>query len=189
MKLEILQVSEVDNLNEFIEFWKKQYFYNGENTYDDIIEKEYLLEDDLKELYIWKNGTPLSAKKQLSFEVKILSKLDLINNWKEKGFKLELFLEEFKDVSFVWKIFLLHKISPNSYPIYDQHIHRAFNKINNLEWENISNTISNKIKENFYFNTYLGFLELNKVNDLRKLDKAFFAYGQFLNSKIGKADL
>ena len=190
MKLEILQFSEVDNLTQFISFWSKLYFYNGENMYDELIEKEKLSEEDLLKLYIWKNGTNLSKLKNIAFETKILSKLVIINNMKLNDFSLEDFLIEFDDLSAVWKIFLLHVIKPNTYPIYDQHVHRTFHKINSLEWEGISNdNISNKNKEKFYFGLYLPFLKENNIKDFRKLDKAFFAYGQFLKTNLGKQNL
>ncbi len=62
-------------------------------------------------MYTWKNGMNLSANKQESLENKILSKLDIINDFKNHGLPtLDFFLDEFKEVSFVWKIFLLCNI-------------------------------------------------------------------------------
>ena len=69
----------------------------------------------------------LSGGKQNSLDNKIKKKLFLINNLKTNDeIDLILFREEFKSLTTVWKIFLLHIIKPNVYPIYDQHIHRAF---------------------------------------------------------------
>ena len=94
------------------------------------------------------------------------------------------FNKEFKNLSAVWKIFLLHLINPNTYPIYDQHIHRTFLFIHNENWSNISNdTITNKDKEKFYFDRYLPFIQARNIKDLKQLDEAFFAFGQFLNTR------
>lgn len=94
------------------------------------------------------------------------------------------FKKEFKNVSTVWKIFLLHTIKPNKYPIYDQHIHRTFLFIHNEDWSNITNdTVTNKNKELFYFDRYLPFVESIDYSNLKKLDEAFFAFGQFLNTR------
>lgn len=84
----------------------------------------------------------------------------------------------------VWKIFLLHIIKPVIYPIYDQHIHRTFHYIHNEDWSNISNdTITNRDKEKFYFEKYLPFIQNSNLKDLKQLDEAFFAFGQFLNTR------
>ncbi|MCT3661373.1 hypothetical protein HZP71_11770 [Elizabethkingia anophelis] len=131
------------------------------------------------ELYIWKNGMNLSAKKLEILEKKILLKLDIINDLKSQYLPiLDSFLEEFQEVSFVWKIFLLHIINPNTYPIYDQHIHRAFNYLQS------ENNYNQHVTQNeFYFNHYLPFIRLKKIDNLKKLDEAFFAFGQFINTK------
>jgi hypothetical protein len=125
----------------------------------------------------------LSNKKQKSLDDKIVSKLAIINSFKENNdWSTEDFQNQFNDLSAVWKIFLLHIISPNTYPIYDQHINRAYNYIHELSYSEISASMPNKNKELFYFETYLGFLkELNEVN-LKKFDEAFFAFGKFINT-------
>jgi hypothetical protein len=117
-------------------------------------------------------------------DTKIKSKLTTINTFKKSdSIDEEAFKIEFKKVSAVWKIFLLHIIKPNKYPIYDQHIHRAFLFIHNEDWNYIANTISDKAKEQFYFESYLPFIEDHNIKDLKKLDEAFFAFGQFINTK------
>jgi hypothetical protein len=118
----------------------------------------------------------LSVLKQKSLDTKIKTNLSIINTFKKSDtIDLEAFKIEFKKVSAVWKIFLLHIIKPNKYPIYDQHIHRAFLFIHNEDWDNISNTsINSKSKEQFYFERYLPFIEANDIKDLKRLDEAFF---------------
>tara|TARA_B110000285_G_scaffold210694_1_gene252741 strand:+ start:1734 stop:2102 length:369 start_codon:yes stop_codon:yes gene_type:complete len=120
----------------------------------------------------------LSVLKQKSLDTKIKAKLTIINTFKKSdSLDLEAFKIEFKKVSAVWKIFLLHIIKPNKYPIYDQHIHRAFLFIHNEDWRNIQNTMNEKVKEQFYFDRYLPFIEAQNIKDLKKLDEVFFAFG------------
>jgi hypothetical protein len=173
------------NHTEFIHQWSKLYSYSNETSYYNSITKEVFELNDIQNLYIWKNGMKLSASKQKSLDTKIKTKLSIINTLKKYNtISVEDFKTEFKDVSAVWKIFLLHTIKPNKYPIYDQHIHRAFLFIHNEDWSNISNdTVTNKEKELFYFDRYLPFVKSINYSNLKKLDEAFFAFGQFLNTR------
>lgn len=167
----------------FVRQWNSFYNYDNMNLYDDNIEKKTFTKDDLTNLFIWKNGTNLSESKKKSLEKNVLSKLDLINKFK-KRFNINTFLEEFKDVSFVWRIFLLHIVNPNDYPIYDQHIHRAFLFFNkDSSFKEIDNNISKKQKDAFYFGNYIHFITKLRVVDnykIQDLDRAFFSFGQFL---------
>lgn len=173
------------DLLDFIIFWSKQYSFSNEAIYRNSIFTKSFTISDIQNLYVWKNGMKLSALKQKSLDDKIKSKLSIINNFKSNDeIDLKTFRNEFKNLSVVWKIFLLHLINPNTYPIYDQHIHRSFLFIHNEDWSNISNdTISNKEKETFYFNRYLPFIQRSNVTDLKQLDEAFFSFGQFLKTR------
>ncbi|UGU14250.1 hypothetical protein LS482_11050 [Sinomicrobium kalidii] len=180
MKYPILLPDYLSDFSEFIAFWSKQYYYPTNISYysENIHKKEYT-EEDITDLYTWKNGMKLSVKKEKSLQEKILAKLEILNVYKkEKELPLNAFLSEFKGVSFVWKIFLLHILKPDQYPIYDQHIHRAFKY---LHPEN--GNLQKVSKNEFYFDHYLLFIKQQGVKDLKKLDEAFFAFGQFLNTK------
>lgn len=174
-----------NDLLDFINFWSKQYSFSNEAVYSNSISKKAFTITDIQNLYVWKNGMKLSELKQKSLDDKIKSKLSIINEFKSNDeIDLKVFSKEFKNLSAVWKIFLLHLLRPNIYPIYDQHIHRTFLFIHNEDWNNISNdSISNKDKEMFYFDSYLPFIQRSNVTDLKQLDEAFFAFGQFLNTR------
>lgn len=182
LNLPILQ-NEQSSLPQFINFWSKFYDYPNEELYARI-DQPQLTETDIASLYEWKNGMSLSGAKQLSLNKKIIGKIDTINQIK-KSPKIDLaaFSHEFGNLSFVWRIFLLHIIKPQKYPIYDQNIHRCFNYIHSREHRKITNTISEKSKEQFYFEDYLPFIETLNGIPLRKIDRAFFAFGQFLSAK------
>ena len=186
MNLLNFEINKSNNLNSFIESWSKLYSFSNEAIYKNTISKKEFSESDIQNLFVWKNGMKLSVLKQKSLNEKIKSKLKIINEFKSKDeICLNTFRKEFKTLkATVWKVFLLHIIKPNNYPIYDQHIHRTFLFIHNETWNTISNTsINNKEKEQFYFDRYLLFIETNEIKDLKKLDEAFFAFGQFLNTR------
>ncbi|MDP2686534.1 MAG: hypothetical protein Q8O62_04895 [Aequorivita sp.] len=184
MNLPYLNKQSYISLDSFIDSWSKLYSFSNEAVYNKSISQEILTKTDIQNLYEWKNGMVLSLIKQNSLETKIKSKLSLINAFKAKDeINLDVYKMEFKNLSAVWKIFLLHIIKPNEFPIYDQHIHRTFLFIHNEDFSNISTFITNQNKERFYFDRYLPFIQSNNIEDLKKLDEAFFAFGQFLKTR------
>ncbi|APS40608.1 hypothetical protein [Salegentibacter sp. T436] len=185
MNLPTLNNQFENSLKLFIDKWSKLYSFSNKAIYSKSIVKEIFTKTDIQNLYNWKNGMKLSVLKQKSLDTKIITKLPIINAYKKSDtIELEAFKIEFKKVPAVWKIFLLHIIKPSKYPIYDQHIHRAFLYIHNGAWSNVRNTMSNKAKEEFYFEKYLPFIESQNIKDIKQLDEAFFAFGQFLNSQF-----
>ena len=169
------------SLQEFISFWSKLYVYDNAVLYERI-HNTTLSEDDLKDLYKWKNGMKLSKAKEKSLNAKIISKIEIVNNLRAaSNFDLEYFLKEFKQVSVVWKVFLLHILKPNRFPIYDQHVHRAYRFINNQSSNDIRTSMNESVKLKFYFEEYYPFVRQSKITDLKKMDEAFFAFGQFIN--------
>ncbi|MDI9363706.1 MAG: hypothetical protein QM541_02055 [Flavobacterium sp.] len=172
------------SLNEFINTWAKGYNYLNMELYTDIIYKTQYTTTDLQNLFVWKNGMPLSSKKEISFQEKLNKKLPIINelknNWEEDRFN-----DEFNNISSVWRIFLMHIIQPKQYPIFDQHVYRAFKYI--VEQEiNSALPIYDKSRMKIYFNEYLPFY-LNCVENMdesftsKQLDDALWMFGKFLN--------
>ena len=186
MKLPILRQIDQSYLKDFIDFWSKLYSNTPEleKIYSETIRKPQFDENDIQELFKWKNGMTLSKEKQSSLDKKIKIKLPLINELKiQNPFRLSDFQENF-ELSAVWKIFLLHIIKPDKYPIYDQNINRAYNFIHGLEYKNLSaDSMTDKDKETFYFETYMKFVDKLEGFNLKTLDQAFFAFGQFIRNK------
>lgn len=181
LNLPILTNRQSGSLQGFISFWSKLYVYDNAVLYERIYTKT-LSKDDLKDLYKWKNGMKLSQAKEKSLNTKIISKIDIVNNLRAaSNFDLEYFLKEFKQVSVVWKVFLLHILKPNRFPIYDQHVHRAYRFINNQSSNGIKASMNESVKLKFYFEEYYPFVRQSKITDLKKMDEAFFAFGQFIN--------
>ncbi|MEJ8802826.1 hypothetical protein [Pontibacter sp. H249] len=178
----ILHKTQETDLQRFIDFWSRLYRYPLERLYNNTITKSQFDPDDIQSLFKWKNGMDLSSRKQQSLDTKIKSQLKVINQMKLQAvLDVECFLAEFSGLTAVWKIFLLHIIKPLRYPIYDQHINRAYNFVHDLEYRHISASgMTCRTKEDFYFNTYLPFIRNQGSINLKKLDEAFFALGRFL---------
>jgi hypothetical protein len=177
----VLTKTQSGSLQEFISFWSKLYAYDNAVLYNKIHHK-VLSEKDIKDLFQWKNGMKLSQAKEKSLKIKILKKIKIINSLRATTeIDLDYFLKEFKEVSVVWKVFLLHIISPSMYPIYDQHIHRAYRFMNNEASDGIKASMNEATKLKFYFEEYYPFVKQSKIKDLKKMDEAFFAFGQFIN--------
>jgi hypothetical protein len=159
---------------EFINFWSKQYSYENDHLYDDNIGKE-LIEDRIWALFKWKNGGPLSKKKQASVKENFINEipcnLDNVN--------LLTYLN--KAGGAIWRIFWLHCNRPNIYPIYDQHVHRAMAKLKN--WGRLEIPSKNKVKVEMYINHYLPFWREFLEYPPKKVDEALWSYGKFLKLK------
>lgn len=68
MNLVLLTVNIAEGLDEFINHWSKLYFYVNEDLYDNSIDKEIFIKEDIQNLYTWKNGMRLSEVKQRSVD-------------------------------------------------------------------------------------------------------------------------
>jgi hypothetical protein len=181
-----IQAKPSSSIEEFITYWRKLYVDTNERLYSDNIKVSKFDAKNITQLFHWKNGMTLtgSGGKEISLNNKILARLDVINKLKNgDDFDIDEFNNEFKDVSAVWRIFLLHIIQPERYPIYDQHTHRTYTFINNQKWDAVTNVLPDKIKLDFYFKEYLPFIQQLEVEDLKALDEALFAFGQFLNTR------
>ena len=182
--LVLLSVKQAKSVEEFVEHWRAYYQYGDSERYSSNIKAREFTPMNLRELYRWKNGMTLkgSGGKEKSLQKKITSKTRKINQFKlAKRVDLDAFNKEFANISAVWRIFLLHIIKPRVYPMYDQHVHRAYLFINDKDWSNIHNKISNEKKLQFYFEHYYPFIKQLNYSNLKALDEALFAFGQYLN--------
>ncbi len=182
MKFEKVTLTNTDCRN-FVEFWSSLYDYSQEALYK-LTEKEQFTLADVQRLYEWKNGSRLSGKKQELLN-KIKNKLDTINELKVH-FNHEKFVSEFKDISAIWQIFLLHIIAPTKYPIFDQHVARSYYYIVENRCREIPFKQTDKL--NLYHKKYIAFFDgMAQENPRKKVDEALWAYGKFLKTNYGKA--
>ncbi|MBU9723825.1 MULTISPECIES: hypothetical protein [Bacillaceae] len=192
-----LTITKIDRLEEFINEWAQFYQYNTKHEYDTAfyeaaIQKVKYDEGDITKLFLWKNGTPFSEAKK-AYVSSIEDKFKTINAYKVRGFTMEELNTTFPDLSDgIWKIFLLHIIDPLKYPIFDQHVYRAYMYIKHQQQKELPYS-RNQIM-NIYLEEYVPYINdlfktetstLKTHQKLRKLDRALFAFGRFLKSSYG----
>jgi hypothetical protein len=169
----------------FIDSWEKLYNYGNGDAYTSAIAKTSFNYDDLVQLYVWKNGMTLSAEKSASFEKYIASQIDVINKLKQ-SFHRDLFDQHFGSLRAVWRIFLLHIINAD-YPIFDQHVYRAFAYIQHAEKRQLPSSQSKCM--DIYDKEFIPFIwdlkELSPNHSLTQIDHALWAFGKFLKDYPG----
>lgn len=182
------------SIEEFVACWCVAYNTDTEHLYADRINKKQFSADDIIQLYVWKNQGVLSGPKGKSVENNIVAKLDVINQLK-KDYNEETFQANFKDMTAVWKIFLKHIISPNQFPIFDQHVYRAYSylttgEIKEIETDvkNVRSSLRERAKETIYTEQYVPFARGLLQNDipLKVVDEALMSFGRFLKSDYTK---
>jgi hypothetical protein len=182
MKLQTLKVNNVSP-EEFITFWSVQYDYPFDDLYRKNIELDKFDPETLREFFLWKNGMRLSGNKETAFN-NIVQHIDVINDLKQNGFTPDVFEQYFGNTATIWKIFLMHIICPSEYPIFDQHVYRAFRFINSLPNEDLPENKIEKSKK--YFDEYRPFYqqiqkEANGFSD-KVIDEALWGFGKFLST-------
>ena len=176
----------IEGLNDpiqFIQKWSKVYDYQGEDKYKNNINKGLDDDSSMLRLFEWKNGTG---------NVIYQSKMERVNNFIKKRTELRKLQLKFnwdhyenliepKKGSVIWKIFLLHLIDPNEFPIYDQHVYRSFRFFTTGIIED------RPTNDRDYYETYkFGYLDwFNKLKNVhglepRMMDKSFFSFGKML---------
>ena len=157
------------DISDFMEHWSSKYVYQTEHKYDDNIGKP-LTEESRLELFEWKNGSVISAKKLESIDKNYPLSFD--------GDKAERYLNHRESGGAIWNIFYIHILEPSKWPIFDQHTFRAMRYIQSGQIEEIEE--NDKRKYENYVDEYMPFISALGDVDHRKLDKALFSFGQFL---------
>lgn len=165
------------NQQQFVEFWSLRYEYAQENLYLNNV-GQALTEQGILELYQWKNGTPLSARKLTSVHRNFVQRRGELAQL-QPNVTANDFLAHFNNGGAIWRIFWLHCWQPNRFPIYDQHVHRAMAFISNGVPEEIPQYDPRKIEA--YIDRYLPFHAQFAAIDGRAVDKALWAFGKFIN--------
>lgn len=187
MKTFVLDFKNV-GLKDFILFWRDYY---NEGKYSD---KDYLFHlrkgglleaEDLLYLLQWKNAGPLSQKKMGIYNA-AKENLDRLNGFRKKqSIDSDEVVELFSVVSdiirtgLIWRVFLMHVTRPDDFPMFDQHVYRAFTF---LQEGQITDRSFSEKDINLYLD-YFSFVrkvEEETSLDLRTIDKAFFAFGKFI---------
>jgi hypothetical protein len=168
--------------SDFVGYWKEQYSYPNSHWYYDNINLTKYNHHNICDLFCWKNGMNLSHPKQLVVN-SIALKLDFVNQLKQQ-YDEDFFVREFGYLSAIWQVFLRHIIQPAQFPIFDQHVYRAFRYLQRQEKDEIPNNKVLKLK--IYFEQYLAFyLDMEENTELftgKEIDDALWAFGKFLGN-------
>lgn len=186
----IIQLQPVNNWSAFVNHWEKAYAYLDDNQdYD-----TYLVNRDVSfafdkanlfRLFAWKNktGDKLNAKKEKTVDG-LIGKLVELNQLRER-WDDSLFNKHFGEISAIWQTFLMHIIQPDRFPIFDQHVYRAFTYLQTSQAEELKGTT--KLKLTYYDQYRLFFDSIRNQSgcDARKLDRALWAFGKFIKQYPG----
>ena len=188
MKYYILKKQDAD-FADFVEFWAELYDDKDEQIYREYIGQP-LTPKSVKALLAWK--AMLITKKSIEggnhpFVKALIADLGHFQSIQSNPLTSEdadkFLTTELKGKGMIWKIFTLHILHPDKYPIFDQHVYRSMVYLKTGKIAEISKNPEEKQLK--YLNEYLPFYnELGYYED-RKLDKALFSFGQFLKTRFG----
>jgi hypothetical protein len=136
-----------------------------------------LTEERIARWFVWKNGTPLSAKKIKAIR-RYLSPDEHIDQAASTE-ALQQFLN--RPGGAIWRIFWLHLQHPQHFPIYDQHVHRAMAFM--LAWPNLEIPDHNPAKVRIYLDDYRAFFARFEGYNHREVDRALWSFGRFLRTE------
>ncbi len=90
-------------------------------------------------------------------------------------------LERKKGFGFVWAVFVLHCVHPKTYPLYDQHVYRAYEAIqgNNKESPKQAPASWNRYLE--YVQFFKNLVENSEMSEII-VDRALWTYGKYLKT-------
>ena len=130
----------------------------------------------------WAYHTPVS---RLTWE-----KLDRISNEIVNGTPDEFPIEppkvfnqlmKCKGFSFVLSIFVLHSISPNTYPLYDQHVYRSFKAMTGSK--KLPNTAGKSWEEYYQYREFFNHLVISTKLPFWIIDRALWTFGKQIKKK------
>lgn len=159
------------DLASFLHHWSSKYSFADEHKYTNNIGKP-LTRKSLRELFEWKNGTGAAianAKAQ-----SIAANYPLTFNGDRRG----RYLNHKETGGAIWNIFYLHCLDPQTWPIFDQHTFRAMHYMQTGRIVELAATPKKKYE--VYESQYIPFVSGLGAADRRTIDKALFAFGQFL---------
>lgn len=168
----------------FMEYWSSFYAYEFEPNYLKNISDPFKDLESFHQIFVWKNGMKLSKVKYTS--IKKLYK-------QSKGFKKNN--KKFSEIAFeekfsmhknpgIWMMFLMHLFQPNKYPLFDQHVYRAYIFLTEGVVKEIPK--NNKMKYIFFKQVYIPWFKSLKSSTRlsgKTLDESLFTLGQYI-SKI-----
>ena len=183
---------------EFVEFW--QQFYRSkipDEVYQaDLDEGAELTRESISRLWRWKNeryGSPLIKPTQaILADINRFRKLDRIYGAKEREFWQ---LVATITPGIVWQVFVFHMARPQDYPIFDQHVMRAYLALTTAYIRRNPRVVRAPCRnyERFisayggYRSFFFRLVEEAGSPEPKKVDRALWAFGRHLK-RLHRAD-
>lgn len=173
---------------DFVSNWSDLYSYTIEEKYTNHINKVFDNKESFLELFKWKNGTGnVIYERKLKGVLNYWDKIDDLRELK-KEFSWELFENKFEPQkgSTIWRIFLLHLINPNEFPIFDQHVSRFYHFHKSGLIKELP-TNPKKVYDSYKLEYKDWFSQIQQKYNLqpKKMDESFFMYGRMLKGLNG----
>ena len=127
----------------------------------------------------WANGT--SARKNAWEEVakKIKTyKEEIPESFTKEEPVIVKKLQEIKGIGFIWTLFVLHCIYPTEYPLYDQHVYRAYKHLTSDGKKNPTIASNTWAAYTAYRNFFLNLLAEKPNTEYATLDRALWSFGK-----------
>ncbi len=131
----------------------------------------------------WKATTPVGFNvwRYLSGNTNSIRKnIPLILEDREPRVLIEM--KENSGFGFIWGLFILHSFYPKIYPLYDQHVYRAYKYIQNPNTV-LTNAAPNSWSEYHKYTKIFKDLVSRESSSEIKVDRALWAYGKYLKTK------
>ena len=162
-------------VSQFVTTWSRGYSYPAETLYTSNIGRP-LNRRRLEQLFEWKNGGKLSKGKQESVERNYLTRYAELSRLPAHVAARDL-LQQFGGGP-IWRVFFLHCWRPQSFPIYDQHVHRAMEYVETGVPREIATSTQSVLAD--YTERYIPFWNRIQPGADRDADKALWVFGRLL---------
>jgi len=178
--------SKIVDAQSFVKFWKQFYDEQYAKEYDEVIASKSWTEEDLEKLFNWKNNMGKKEKKMSKSKKAFVKNASEHLEWLNESrgnVDLTNFLKLFKKAGPIWAITLLHALDPSKYPIFDQHVYRAFLFLSDNTQEDLKRRIVyDRYQTNYmpFFQKTAGTIEGSGLA-LKDLDNSLWAFGRFLS--------
>ena len=203
---------DLSKAKQFVDYWGKPYSFGSVKDYNtgkviDYIEElnlgNRLSEQNIKRMLRWKDRRRLTEEilsgpnkgKDNIKVLKVLKEQKSINRFRQGDIRVEEFkitTEKIFPNGFVWQIFLFHIARPFEFPIADRNVFRAFSIHKNTMIPKDWTEYKDFMDYFFQIAIFAGIirkkpagneLDLTEiVKELKRVDNALVAFGQFLNS-------
>jgi len=181
-----LKINGIQSPQDFVREWYLLFKSENEDSYIHNIYNGLLNKHSFSELLNWKMGHHQSTRVNKNFKEHWISQMETLQSLQvESNLELCEKLIQPEKNSTIYKIFLLHLINPDVFPILDQHVYRFFMFSKYGVIKEIPHTCKKKYqfyKEEYqpWFNKIKNDYNLNQ----REMDRSFLTFGIFLKSII-----